>query len=134
MQAPFLSWVLALFSVRLPRMETPKTFRQFWSFYVLAHRDPMTRAIHTIGTLCGWTILVLAIVFRHPWFILLALVVPYALAWFSHFFVEHNTPATFGHPFWSFAADQKMVAMVLSGKMGDEVKRCAGETASPLAN
>jgi hypothetical protein len=119
-------------SVTLRRMEPPKTFREFWSFYVLAHRDPMTRAIHTIGTLSGWTILILAIVFRRPWFILLALVVPYALAWFSHFFVEHNTPATFGHPLWSLAADQKMVAMVLSGKMSEEVKRCAAADAAKL--
>src|ERR1700684_1149913 len=40
------------------------------------------------------------------------------------FFVEHNRPATFGHPLWSWLADQKMVAMVLAGKMGGEVKRC----------
>jgi hypothetical protein len=134
MRARFLFLRAARSGVTLRRMEPPKTFHEFWSFYVLAHRDPMTRAIHTIGTLSGWTILVLAIVFRRPWFILLALVVPYALAWFSHFFVEHNTPATFGHPFWSFAADQKMVAMVLSGKMSDEVKRCATESAAPPAS
>jgi hypothetical protein len=67
--------------------------------------------------------------FRRPWWILAALVMPYGFAWFSHFFVEHNRPATFGHPLWSWFADQKMVAMMLSGKMGAEVRRCEASEA-----
>ena len=98
-------------------MDKPESFPQFWTFYVLAHRQRLTRIFHTIGTLVGWSLLIAAIVLRRPWFILAAFVVPYALAWFSHFFVEHNRPATFGHPLWSWLADQKMVAMVLAGKM-----------------
>ncbi|MGH9792087.1 MAG: Mpo1-like protein [Candidatus Acidiferrales bacterium] len=43
----------------------------------------------------------------------------------GHFFVEHNKPATFGHPGWSWLADQKMVGMMLLGRMGDEVRRAA---------
>jgi hypothetical protein len=106
-------------------MDQPRSFPQFWTFYVLAHRQPLTRNLHTVGTLTGWLLLALAIVLRRPWFVLAALVVPYAFAWFSHFFVEHNRPATFGHPLWSWLADQKMVAMVLGGKMDQEVQRCA---------
>jgi hypothetical protein len=53
----------------------------------------------------------------------LALVVPYALAWISHFFIEHNKPATFEHPLWSWWADQRMVGMMIVGKMGEEVLR-----------
>lgn len=106
-------------------MDEPRSFLQFWTFYVLAHRQPLTRNLHTVGTLTGWLLLVLAIVLGRPWLVLAAFVVPYALAWFSHFFVEHNRPATFGHPLWSWLADQKMVAMVLVGKMDQEVQRCA---------
>jgi hypothetical protein len=106
-------------------MQEPRTFSEFWPFYVLAHRAPLTRVFHSIGTLTGWGIVVAAIELRRPWFLLGAILVPYALAWFSHFFVEHNRPATFGHPLWSWAADQKMVGMVLAGKMGREVQRCA---------
>jgi hypothetical protein len=40
-------------------------------------------------------------------------------------FAEHNRPATFEHPLWSWWADQKMVALMLSGKMAEEVRRCA---------
>jgi hypothetical protein len=47
----------------------------------------------------------------------------YAFAWFSHFFVEHNKPATFGHPFYSLAADYVMVFKMLTGRMGAEVEK-----------
>jgi len=83
-------------------MQDPRTFSDFWTFYVLAHREPLTRLFHSVGTLTGWALLLAAILLRRPWFILAAFVVPYALAWFSHFFVEHNRPATFGHPLWSW--------------------------------
>jgi hypothetical protein len=106
------------------RMDNPRSFTEFWPSYVLAHSQPLTRNLHTVGTLAGWLLLVAAIVLRRPWFVLAALIVPYAFAWFSHFFVEHNRPATFGHPLWSWLADQKMVTMVLGGKMNEEVQRC----------
>jgi hypothetical protein len=83
----------------------------------------LTRGFHSVGTLAGWALLVAAIVFRQPWFILAALLVPYASAWVSHFFVEHNRPASFDHPLWSWLADQKMVALVLTGRMNREVRR-----------
>ena len=109
-------------------MQPPRSFAEFWPHYVLAHRHPATRALHCVGTLLGWLLLAAAILLRPPWrawLVLAALVVPYALAWFSHFFVEHNRPATFGHPLWSWLADQKMVALMLAGRMGEEVRRCA---------
>ena len=103
----------------------PRTFAEFWPHYVLAHRHPVTRRFHFAATLLGWALLGAAVVLRNAWLALLALVVPYALAWFSHFFIEHNRPATFGHPGWSWLADQKMVGMMLAGKMADEVRRFA---------
>jgi hypothetical protein len=111
--------------VTISAMKESANFAEFWPYYVLAHRQPLTRIFHATGTLIGWTLLVTAIVRGSWWWGLAALVVPYAFAWFSHFFVEHNRPATFGHPLWSWLADQKMVAMALAGKMGREVERCA---------
>lgn len=101
-------------------------FEEFWPMYVRAHSDAATRMMHCVGTLLGWGILVAAIVTRHWWWIALALVVPYTLAWISHFFIEHNKPATFEHPLWSWWADQRMVGMMLVGKMGEEVRRANG--------
>jgi hypothetical protein len=106
-------------------MSGESNFKIFWPEYVRAHSQPGTRAIHLLGTLAGWALLIFAIALRHWWWILVALVISYALAWISHFFVEHNRPATFEHPLWSWCADQKMVALMLSGKMKEEVRRCA---------
>ncbi len=106
-------------------MQPPRSFAEFWPHYVLAHRHPLTRAFHFTGTLLAWALLIVAIARRNWWLVLAALLVPYALAWFSHFFVEHNRPATFDHPLWSWLADQKMVGLMLSGRMGEEVRRCA---------
>jgi hypothetical protein len=75
----------------------------------------------------GYALLVAAIVLRRPWLVLAALLAPYPVVWFSHLFFEHNKPATFGHPFWSWFADQKMVGLMLAGKMDAEVRRVLGD-------
>lgn len=99
------------------------TFAEFWPVYVRAHSKPVTRVVHLIGTIAGWMLLGAALVQRRWWLVVVAVVVPYAVAWLAHFFVEHNKPATFDHPLWSFWADQKMVFLTIIGRMGSEVRR-----------
>jgi hypothetical protein len=104
-----------------------KTFAEFWPFYVREHSHPWTRALHAVGTITATTLLVgLAATGRWPW-LPLAFVPGYAAAWVAHFFIEHNRPATFKHPLWSFIADYKMVALMLAGRMNDEVARARSE-------
>ena len=103
------------------------SFAEFWPEYVRAHSNAGTRGLHFVGTLTGWAILVVAVVTQHWWWLLAALVLPYALAWTGHFLVEHNRPATFEHPLWSWWADQKMVGMMLAGKMSQEVRKVGGK-------
>jgi hypothetical protein len=100
-----------------------KTFAEFWPFYVGEHSRPLTRLLHATGTLAS-TILIIALLSTGRWrWLPLALVVGYATAWAAHFFVEHNRPATFKYPLWSFLADYKMVALMLTGRMRREVAR-----------
>lgn len=100
-------------------------FAEFWPEYVRAHRRPATRIIHTIGTLAGWMLLGAALATRLWWLIAVALVLPYGLAWISHFLIEHNKPASFEHPLWSWWADQRMVFLTVIGRMGAEVRKYA---------
>ncbi len=97
----------------------------FWDFYVAEHSEPLTRYLHFIGTMLGFVLL--GWIFRSGNWIYfpLCLVIGYAFAWFAHFFVEHNKPATFKYPFWSFISDYKMVFYMLIGKMNAEVEHVA---------
>ena len=44
------------------------------------------------------------------------ILIGYGCAWFSHFFIEKNRPATFKYPLWSFRGDWQMWAEILAGK------------------
>lgn len=105
-------------------MSSATNFANFWPEYVRAHSQPATRAIHLSGTLLGWTLFLAAFALRQWWWVAGALFVSYALAWISHSLLKRNRPATFEHPLWSWRADQKMVLLMLAGKMSHEVRRC----------
>ena len=47
----------------------------------------------------------------------------YAFALVSHFFIEKNRPASFTYPLWSFIADWKMWALILTGRINAELLR-----------
>ncbi len=100
-----------------------QTFDEFWPFYLNEHKSPVTRALHFTGTSLSLFILACAVALRRPMLVLAALVCGYAFAWVGHFFVEHNRPATFKHPLWSFRADFKMLGCALSGRLASELQR-----------
>jgi hypothetical protein len=100
-----------------------KSFEEFWPFYVAEHSQPRTRSLHFAGTAAALaTLAALAASGKWKW-LPLALVPGYAAAWAGHFLVEKNRPATFKYPLWSFMADQKMFALMLAGRMEEEVER-----------
>jgi hypothetical protein len=100
-----------------------KTFAEFWPFYVAEHSRTATRVLHGAGTLAGSALFVAALLTGRWWLVVLALVSAYGAAWVGHFFVEHNRPASFQHPLWSFIADYKMLALMLTRRMGKELAR-----------
>jgi hypothetical protein len=99
------------------------TFAEFWPYYLREHRQPGTRLLQLVGTTLALLLLVGAALSGRAVLLLAALVVGYAFAWVGHFAVEHNRPATFRYPLWSFAADWKMWALALSGRLQPELRR-----------
>jgi hypothetical protein len=59
----------------------------------------------------------------HYAFFPVTLVIGYAFAWVGHFFFEHNRPATFTYPRWSFMADFWMISLFYTGKLPAEVRK-----------
>ena len=106
-----------------------RTFADFWPYYVRAHSQPRTRLLHALGSVLA--IISIGLAFAVSlWFLLAAPIIGYACAWYAHFFVEHNKPATFGHPFYSLFADYRMLFLMMAGRMDDEVT-AASHPASP---
>ena len=97
--------------------QTFNNFREFYPFYLGEHADKTCRRLHFIGSSGGLVCLVLAIATLNPWWIVGGLVFGYAMAWVGHFFFEHNKPATFKHPFYSFIGDWVMYKEILTGKV-----------------
>jgi hypothetical protein len=102
------------------------TFKEFWPYYLREHSDPRTRAIHIAGTVAALALLVALVITRNIWFLPIALVAGYGPAWFAHFVIEKNRPATFKHPLLSLAGDFTMLGHALCGTLGEEVRKATG--------
>ena len=95
-----------------------QTFEEFFPYYLGQHSLPATRALHYIGTTLFLASLVAFVVTLQWPYLLFALVIGYFFAWIGHFFIEHNRPATFSYPLWSFVSDLKMYFLFVSGQLG----------------
>lgn len=101
------------------------SFEEFWPFYLGEHSLPATRWMHFVGTSLGLGVLIYALTTLQPILLPLAFVPGYAFAWVSHFFIEHNRPATFKYPLWSFIGDFKMWGLMLTGRLHRELEALA---------
>lgn len=107
-----------------------RSYEEFWPHYVRAHSKRATRLVHAVGTSAAVACLAAFAITRRPGFLLAAPVAGYGPAWYSHFFIEHNRPATFGNPLWSLRGDFEMFARMILGSMDAEVERhCAAPVA-----
>lgn len=103
-------------------MSEPRTYEEFWPFYVSQHMRPATRRLHFAGTTAVLVTLALA-VFVSPWWLAAAPFAGYAPAWIGHFGFERNRPATFRYPFWSLRGDFRMYRLMWLGRMEPEIER-----------
>lgn len=99
-----------------------RSFADFWPFYVRAHSRARTRLLHAIGSVLAIALVALSFTIS-LWLLIAVPLVGYSFAWYAHFFIEHNKPATFGHPFYSLAADYRMLFLMMAGRMDGEVDK-----------
>jgi hypothetical protein len=94
-----------------------RSFRDFYPYYLSEHANRTSRRLHFAGTSIAVVLLILAAIMRSGWLVLAALAQGYAFAWVGHFFFEHNKPATFRHPGFSFMGDWRLWWEMLTGKI-----------------
>ena len=93
------------------------TFKDFYPFYLDEHVNQTCRRLHFAGTSVAAALLIAALITRWGWFVAIALIQGYAFAWIGHFFFEHNRPATFKNPLFSFMGDWRLWWDILTGRI-----------------
>lgn len=104
-------------------METPRTYEEFWPYYVSQHMDPTCRKLHVVGTTAALGLVAVSPLF--PLALLAAPIVGYGLAWIGHFGFEKNRPATWGglkFAAWSLRSDFRMLRYTFTGRMEGVVR------------
>ena len=92
-------------------------FAAFYPRYLAEHSNRTCRRLHFVGTTVGLAAALHSLSTLDFRWLAAGLVAGYALAWIGHFFFERNRPATFAHPFLSFAGDWAMWRDMLTGKI-----------------
>ncbi len=98
-------------------------YTDFWPDYLRADKRPLTRALHSIGTILGLALLGAGATIADWRLIAAAPLVAYGLAWLSHLMVEHDASETFKHPWFSLIGDVPMAGLLLTGRLGRELEK-----------
>lgn len=107
---------------------TLRTFEAFWPHYLREHASVRTRALHYVGTAIVLAAFAALLTTGNLWWALAMPLAGYGFAWFAHFFVERNRPATFTYPLWSLVSDFKMFFLAVTCRLGPHL-RAAGVAA-----
>ena len=104
-----------------------QSFEQFFPYYLREHSNSLNRWLHFVGTSAAVCALLAAGLTQSGWLALAAPLLGYGAAWFGHFFIEHNKPASFSYPWWSFLGDFRMYGLMLRGQVGDALAAAHAE-------
>ena len=97
------------------------SYTDFWPFYLREHSRLATRNIHFVGTAVALLSACAGLVTGQGVFLPITLAAGDGPAWFAHFFVEKNRPATFTYPLWSLISDFRIAWCWLSGSLSKEI-------------
>ena len=98
------------------------SFAEFWPVYLGEHDCPRCRSLHyaaaaSVLVIVGW-----ALWTQRWWWLLMAPVAAYGLAWLGHACFERNRPATWVYPWWSLRAEWRMFRLALTGRLRGELE------------
>ncbi|MBY0241512.1 MAG: DUF962 domain-containing protein [Burkholderiaceae bacterium] len=99
------------------QVERFQTFKAFYPFYLQEHANVTCRRLHFIGSTLVLLILATALLRGEYALLWLMPLVGYGFAWIGHFFFEHNRPATFQYPLYSFIGDWVMYKEMWTGRI-----------------
>jgi hypothetical protein len=97
------------------------TYREFWPHYLSQHTRNATRLLHVAGTILAFGAIIKAVILFSLFWLLMAPIIGYGIAWIAHSFVEKNHPATFTYPLWSLRGDLQMSWLWVTGRLEDEL-------------
>ncbi len=101
-----------------------KSFNDFYMFYLQEHTKQGTRNWHLAGTTAAVSLFTAGL-FTSGWFILAAPFAGYIPAWYSHFKIEENRPATWlgiREIFKSLSCDFVMGANRIRGTLNEDLR------------
>lgn len=96
--------------------ENYASMEEFYPFYLSQHSSRLNRKMHFIGTTLVFIITLLALITGNYVYLIYLPLFGYGFAWFGHFFIEKNRPATFKYPVFSFIGDMYMYKAIIQGK------------------
>jgi hypothetical protein len=102
---------------RSPDLKAITSFAEFYPFYLTEHTNRTCRRLHFVGCLLALGCLLLLLVSGNFLWLLAGLFCGYLFAWIGHFGFEHNKPASFSRPLYSFMGDWVMYKDILTGKI-----------------
>ncbi|MFL5339231.1 MAG: Mpo1-like protein [Gemmataceae bacterium] len=94
-----------------------RSFAEFYPFYLKEHGSRDNRRMHFLGMVTALAVLFAAAVSWKWWLLPAVPAVGYFLSWVGHFVFEHNRPASFRHPLYSFRGDLAMFRDILLGRI-----------------
>ena len=100
------------------------SFDEYWLAYLAGHSKPMTRALHYIGLFFAPIIGLVGSIFFVWWAFFVVAPAFYAIAFFTHPLMEHNSNKPFAdRPLWSAIALLRMLALDITGRLDFQMRR-----------
>ena len=101
------------------------SFEALWPHYVRLHTRPGTQQMHAAATLSCIALLASGLALHQPLLLLAAPLVNFAIAQASHRAFEQNRTTPWKNQLWHTRAELRMLGLVLTGRMAEEVDRAA---------